>query len=243
MASCRDFVERRRARRKAGRDSSSRVWRGPWPTSRTCECSSQMIVEADADCAVRRVMRRATERIEEALAEALGGDDPRGRARPGSGSYLGPRPLSILTRPAPNASRTRAYLSWLVGASAGPKPIKLLSDGRALSLKEEAEGLLCLRFRHCRGVALRLGALYASGRPAAHEHSSRDGAYVYNTRCGHYAVLVAGITGPWIWRAGRHALAPIGGNAADARPGPVRRRDPRRRRLDDSSLKDSTTTS
>ena len=89
-----------------------------------------MIVEADADRAVRRVMRRATERIEEALAEALGGDDPRGRARLVLAAIWGLGLYQFLMRPAPNASRTRAYLSWLVGASAGPKPIKSrVTDG------------------------------------------------------------------------------------------------------------------
>jgi AcrR family transcriptional regulator len=83
-----------------------------------------MIVEADADPAVRRVMRRATERIEGALAEALGGDDARERARLVLAAIWGLGLYQFLMRAAPNASRTGAYLSWLVGASTGPKRIK-----------------------------------------------------------------------------------------------------------------------
>jgi AcrR family transcriptional regulator len=82
-----------------------------------------MIVEADADPAVRKVMRRATERIEGALAEALGGDDARQRAPLVLAAIWGLGLYQFLMRPAPNASPMRAYLSWL-GASTGPKPIK-----------------------------------------------------------------------------------------------------------------------
>ena len=80
-----------------------------------------MIVEADADPAVRRVMRRATERIETALAESLGGEDAHERARLVLAAIWGLGLYQFLTRPASNASPTRAYLSWLVGASTGPK--------------------------------------------------------------------------------------------------------------------------
>ena len=74
-----------------------------------------MIVEADADPTLRRVMRRATERIEAALAEALGGDDASERARLVLAAIWGLGLYQFLMRPASNASPTRAYLSWLVG--------------------------------------------------------------------------------------------------------------------------------
>ena len=80
-----------------------------------------MIVEADADPTVRRAMRRATERIEAALAEALGGEDARERARLVLAAIWGLGLYQFLMRPASNASPTRAYLSWLVGASKAPE--------------------------------------------------------------------------------------------------------------------------
>jgi AcrR family transcriptional regulator len=80
-----------------------------------------MIIEADADHTVRRVMRRATERIEAALAEALGGDDARKRARLALAAIWGLGLYHFLMRPASNASATRAYLSWLAEASTRPQ--------------------------------------------------------------------------------------------------------------------------
>lgn len=79
-----------------------------------------MIVEADADPAVRKVMRRATEKIETALAESLGGVASREHARLVLAAIWGLGLYQFLMRPASNASPTRAYLSWLVTASAGP---------------------------------------------------------------------------------------------------------------------------
>jgi len=80
-----------------------------------------MIVEADADHTVRRVMRRATERIEAALAEALGGDEARERARLVLAAIWGLGLYQFLMRPASNASATRVYLSWLAEASKRPQ--------------------------------------------------------------------------------------------------------------------------
>jgi AcrR family transcriptional regulator len=80
-----------------------------------------MIVEADADPALRRVMRRATDRIEAALAETLGGGNARERARLVLAAIWGLGLYQFLMRPASNASPTRAYLSWLVGASLAPE--------------------------------------------------------------------------------------------------------------------------
>jgi AcrR family transcriptional regulator len=78
-----------------------------------------MIVEADADPAVRKVMRRATDTIEAALAESLGGNASRERARLILAAIWGLGLYQFLMRPASNASPTRAYLSWLAAASAG----------------------------------------------------------------------------------------------------------------------------
>ena len=80
-----------------------------------------MIVEADADPAVRRVMKRATEKIESALAVALGGDDAHERARLVLAAIWGLSLYQFLMRPASNASPTRAYLSWLAGHPQEPK--------------------------------------------------------------------------------------------------------------------------
>jgi AcrR family transcriptional regulator len=79
-----------------------------------------MIVEADADPAVRQVMRRATDKIEAALAESLGGNASRERARLILAAIWGLGLYQFLMRPASNTSPTRAYLSWLAAASAGP---------------------------------------------------------------------------------------------------------------------------
>ena len=78
-----------------------------------------MIVEADADPAVRSVMRRATERIEAALAEALGGDRALERARLVLAAVWGLGLYQFLMRPASKADPTRAYLAWLTEASTG----------------------------------------------------------------------------------------------------------------------------
>lgn len=80
-----------------------------------------MIVEADADRTVRRLMKRATERIEAALAEALRGDDARERARLVLAAIWGLGLYQFLMRPASNASRTRTYLSWLTETSIPPQ--------------------------------------------------------------------------------------------------------------------------
>jgi len=76
-----------------------------------------MIVEADGDPAVRRVMRRATEMMEAALADALGGDHARERARRVLAAVWGLGLYHFLMRPVPAADPTRVYLSWLAAAS------------------------------------------------------------------------------------------------------------------------------
>jgi AcrR family transcriptional regulator len=79
-----------------------------------------MIVEADADPDVRKVMKRATDRIETALTEALGGDASRERARLVLAAIWGLGLYHFLMRPQSNANPTAAYLSWLTAASTGP---------------------------------------------------------------------------------------------------------------------------
>ena len=76
-----------------------------------------MIVEADEDMAVRKVMTRATHRMEAALAAALGGDHTADRARRVLIAVWGLGLYSFLMRPKPKEDPTRAYLSWLEGSS------------------------------------------------------------------------------------------------------------------------------
>ena len=78
-----------------------------------------MIVEADEDMAVRKVMTRATHRMEAALAAALAGDHTADRARRVLIAVWGLGLYSFLMRPKPKEDPTRAYLSWLEGSSRG----------------------------------------------------------------------------------------------------------------------------
>jgi AcrR family transcriptional regulator len=79
-----------------------------------------MIVEADTDPAVRKVMKRATDRMETALAESLGGVASRERARMVLAAIWGLGLYQFLVRPSSNANPVPAYLSWLAAASTGP---------------------------------------------------------------------------------------------------------------------------
>jgi AcrR family transcriptional regulator len=72
-----------------------------------------MIVEADDDAIARRLLRRGTERMEAALADALGGDHARERARLTLAAVWGLGLYLFLMAPRPGADPTRAYLSWL----------------------------------------------------------------------------------------------------------------------------------
>jgi AcrR family transcriptional regulator len=78
-----------------------------------------MIVEADRDVAVRKVMTRATHRMEAALAEALGGAQTVARARCVLVAAWGLGLYRFLMRPSGKADPTRSYLSWLAESSAG----------------------------------------------------------------------------------------------------------------------------
>jgi AcrR family transcriptional regulator len=80
-----------------------------------------MIVEADADPALRRVMKRATDRIEAALADALEGEDTRMRARLVLAAVWGLGLYQFLMRPASTVGPTQAFLSWLAEASRRPQ--------------------------------------------------------------------------------------------------------------------------
>jgi AcrR family transcriptional regulator len=76
-----------------------------------------MIVEADDDLAVRKVMTRATHRMEAALAAALGVNHTAERARLVLAAVWGLGLYRFLMRPKPKEDPTRAYLSWLAESS------------------------------------------------------------------------------------------------------------------------------
>jgi AcrR family transcriptional regulator len=76
-----------------------------------------MIVEADDDMAVRKVMTQATHRMEAALAAALGGDHAAERARRVLVAVWGLGLYCFLMRPKPKEDPTRAYVSWLAESS------------------------------------------------------------------------------------------------------------------------------
>jgi AcrR family transcriptional regulator len=81
-----------------------------------------MIVEADEDIAVRKVMTRGTHRMEAALAAALGGDHTADRARQVLVAVWGLGLYGFLMRPMPKGDPTRAYLSWLAESSRSRRP-------------------------------------------------------------------------------------------------------------------------
>ncbi len=76
-----------------------------------------MIVEADGDPAIRKVMRRATQTMEAALAETLGAKNAAERARMTLAALWGLGLYHFLMRPGSKADPTRAYLSWLTERS------------------------------------------------------------------------------------------------------------------------------
>lgn len=71
-----------------------------------------LIVEADADPALRRLLRRGTERMEAALARALGVEDPE-RATLLLAALWGLGLYRFAMRPASGADPIGAYLAWL----------------------------------------------------------------------------------------------------------------------------------
>jgi AcrR family transcriptional regulator len=72
-----------------------------------------MIVEADGDPAIRRLMREGTSRMEAALAESIGGEDASDRARLILAAVWGLGLYTFLNRPGAGAELTGRYLSWL----------------------------------------------------------------------------------------------------------------------------------
>jgi AcrR family transcriptional regulator len=76
-----------------------------------------LVVEADADPALRALLVAGTQRIEAAVAAALGGDDAVERARIVLAATWGLGLYQLAVRPARAADPTRAYLAWIVGAA------------------------------------------------------------------------------------------------------------------------------
>jgi AcrR family transcriptional regulator len=81
-----------------------------------------LIVEADGDPAVRDMLVRGTQHIEGVIAESLGGDDAKERARVVLAALWGLGLYQFLVRPPPKSDPTRSYLSWLATAAAGEAP-------------------------------------------------------------------------------------------------------------------------
>jgi AcrR family transcriptional regulator len=78
-----------------------------------------VIVEADGDPALRAMLVEATHRLEAVIAEALGGDGARERARLVLAAVWGLGLYHFLVRPPPRSSLTRPYLSWVAQAARG----------------------------------------------------------------------------------------------------------------------------
>jgi Tetracyclin repressor-like, C-terminal domain len=76
-----------------------------------------VIVEADADPALRPMLVGATHRLEAVLAEALGGAEARERARLMLAAVWGLGLYQFLMRPPPQSNLIGPYLSWVADAS------------------------------------------------------------------------------------------------------------------------------
>lgn len=74
-----------------------------------------MIIEADADPALRTMMVRATRQIEEALADTLGGRGARERARLVVAAVWGLGLYDFVMHPSPRGAVVRPYVAWLSG--------------------------------------------------------------------------------------------------------------------------------
>lgn len=70
-------------------------------------------IEGDCDPAVRTLIVDATHQLETALADALGGDDARGRARVVLAAVWGLGLYRFAMRPSPKTDPTRPCLAWL----------------------------------------------------------------------------------------------------------------------------------
>ena len=75
-----------------------------------------MIVEADGDPRVRRIVVRGTARMVASLAGALGGDDAEEQARLVLATMWGLGLYRFAVRPPADSDPTRTYLAWLDGA-------------------------------------------------------------------------------------------------------------------------------
>jgi AcrR family transcriptional regulator len=76
-----------------------------------------MIVESDGDPALRDLIVDATHRFETALAEALGGDDARERARRVLIAFWGLGLYEFALRPPAKSNLRRTYIDWLGAAT------------------------------------------------------------------------------------------------------------------------------
>jgi AcrR family transcriptional regulator len=83
-----------------------------------------LIVEADEDPAVRKMLVKGTHHMEAAVANALGGDHSVERARLVLAAVWGLGLYRFLMRPTSKEDPTRAYLSWLGGAAQAPRARK-----------------------------------------------------------------------------------------------------------------------
>jgi hypothetical protein len=72
-----------------------------------------VIVEADEDRNVRAILVRGTERLEAALADALGGERAKERARVVLATMWGLGLYHFAMRPPSKTDPTRPYLAWL----------------------------------------------------------------------------------------------------------------------------------
>ena len=79
-----------------------------------------LIVEADGDPALRALLVGGTHQLEAAVAEALGGEDARERARLVLAAVWGLGLYHFLVRPPPKADPTRPYLAWVAAAADAP---------------------------------------------------------------------------------------------------------------------------
>ena len=77
-----------------------------------------LIVEADGDPALRAMLVDGTHRLEAAIADALGGDDAKERARLVLAALWGLGLYQFVMRPPTKSNPTGPYLSWLTEVAA-----------------------------------------------------------------------------------------------------------------------------
>lgn len=84
-----------------------------------------LIVGADEDPRLRAVLTRATERVVESLAAALGGRDAASGARVVLATMWGMGLYAFAVRPSRGADPSRRYLAWVEKALRGDRPSRL----------------------------------------------------------------------------------------------------------------------